>query len=518
MAPFQRIKISLLGFHLATALFAASNNLAAWSRAVTGNESVNVVVKMGQPLNLADLKGLSDEPRHRSLQIAKALEIHLKKELEKQAPWLKQGAAEGVEEMTPLWLVGAVRVRAKPSAIEKLLIVKGSSSMAIEKAKPIHHSFDSYATLHSTEPTERIEPEEIGWGVRKIGAPEAWKLGAEGEGVTVAVLDSGINVNHPDLQGNIWTNPGETGLDADGNDRATNGVDDDQNGYVDDVYGWNFEENSSDISDYLGHGTQAAGIIAGQGSGGTHTGVAPKAKVMTLRSCCMLGGEVAESAIWEAVQYAMKQGAQVLSMSVSLKHWGKPNYVFWRRASEVLNAAKIIHVNSAGNRGHGNEPYNIGAPGSNPPAWLHPLQSTTESPLSSMITVGAVDFEDHLRSYSSVGPVTWEDVTEYQDFPYNKGQKKGLIKPDLCAPSETPSLSMDGVNYTLSFGGTSSSTPHVAGAVALLLSANPKLTVAQVTESLQMSAVPVGGEFTNRCGAGRLNVLAAIEYVRRGFK
>lgn len=518
MKPFRPVQVSLVGFHLAASLFAVTSNFSAWSRAVTGNDPVSVVVRMGRPLNLAQLKGLSDESHQRSLEIAKALETHLEGELEKQAPWLKSGASEGVEEITPLWLVGAVRVRAKPSAIEKLLIVKGASSMTIERAKPIHHSFDSYVTFHNTESPDRVEPEEIGWGVRKIGAPEAWKLGSEGDGVVVAVLDSGVNVNHPDLKGNIWTNPGETGLDAEGNDRATNGQDDDQNGYVDDVYGWNFEENSADISDYLGHGTQAAGIIAGQGFGGTHTGVAPKAKVMTLRSCCMLGGEVAESAIWEAIQYAMKQGARVLSMSVSLKHWGKPNYLFWRRASEVLNTAGIVHVNSAGNRGHGNEPYNIGAPGSNPPAWLHHLQASTGSSLSSMITVGAVDFEDHLRPYSSVGPVTWENVEEYKDFPYDKGQKRGLIKPDLCAPSETPSLSMDGINYTLSFGGTSSSTPHVAGAVALLLSQNPKLTVAQVTESLQMSAVPIDGEFTNRCGAGRLNVLGAIEYVRRSFK
>lgn len=518
MKRLEAIQRSLLFFHAALSVFAVSPNLAVWTEVVTRNEPVSVLVKMGRPLNLSQLQGLSPEPLKRSLEIAKALESHLENEVEKEAPWIKKGPSEGIESVTPLWLVGAVRVRAKPEAIEKLLIVKGASSMSLEKSKPIHALFDNEVTLRSPDPTERIEPEDIGWGVRKIGAPETWKQGVEGKGVIVAVLDSGINVNHPDLAGNIWKNEGETGTDSDGNDKSTNGVDDDKNGFVDDVYGWNFEENSSDISDYLGHGTQAAGIIAGQGAGGTHTGVAPKAKVMALRSCCLLGGEVAESAIWESIQYAMKQGARVLSMSVSMKHWGKPNYLHWRRASEVLNTAGIVHVNSAGNRGHGNEPFNIGAPGSNPPAWLHPLQSQEGQALSSMITVGAVDYEDHLRQYSSIGPVTWEHVPGYEDFPYNKGERKGLIKPDLCAPSETPSLSMDGENYTLSFGGTSSSTPHVAGAVALLLSENPKLTVAQITESLQMSAVPVDGEFTNRCGAGRLNVQAALDYVRNRFK
>ena len=492
-------------------------NLRAWGPAITGTESVSVLVKLEGPLDLSQVPVKSLSPATRVETITEALEKHLQKQVDEQAAWLKVGSAEGVEEVTPLWLVGALRVRARPAAIEKLLITHGISALSLEKAKPIHRLFDSETESSELGTPTHSGPEQIGWGVKKIKAPEAWGLGSQGEGVVVAVLDSGVNVHHPDLAGNIWTNAGEQGMDSEGNDRSSNGVDDDQNGYVDDVYGWNFEENSSDVSDYLGHGTQSAGIIAGQGKNGTQTGVAPKAKIMTLRSCCLLGGEVAESAIWEAVQYALKKGARVLSMSVSMKHWGKPNYSHWRRASEVLNLAGVIHVNSAGNRGKGNEPYNIGAPGSNPPAWLHPLQAQASSKLSSMITVGAVDFEDQLRPYSSVGPVTWEQVPEYQDFPYEKGQKKGLIKPDLCAPSETPSLAMDGKNYTLAFGGTSSATPHVAGAVAVLLSAEPELSVAQITESLQMTAVPVAGEFTNRCGAGRVDVLAALEYVRRHF-
>ena len=507
--------LGLLGVGLAQA---SPKDLEVWGPALTGTDPVTVLVKMENRFDLASLKDLDADSLSRSNEIARVLEDHLKTTMAQEAPWLKDGKPEGVEEVTPLWLVGAVKVRVKPGALEKLLITKGTKSISLERAKPIHRLFDEVSSSKSSPELENPFSEEMGWGVRKVGAPEVWKTGVEGEGVVVAVLDSGINVNHPDLEGNVWKNTGEIGRDADGGDKSSNGVDDDKNGYVDDVYGWNFEENSSDISDYLGHGTQAAGIIAGQGKKGFKTGVAPKAKVMALRSCCLLGGEVAESAIWEAIQYAMKNGARVLSMSVSMKHWGNPNYSQWRRASEVLKSAGIIHVNSAGNRGKGNEPYNIGAPGSNPPAWLHPAQSQNGTGVSSMITVGAVNFEDQLRNYSSVGPVTWEGVSDYQDFPFEKGQKKGLMKPDLCAPSETPSLSFDGENYTLSFGGTSSATPHVAGAVALLLSAEPKLTVAQITESLFMTAHPIGGEFTNQCGAGRLDVDAALDYVRKQFK
>lgn len=501
-------------------VFSEPGALESLAPALASQEPVTVLVKMENRFDLSSLQGLSSERGRRSQQIVEALETHLKTAVEEETPWIKGGEKEGIEEVTPLWLVSALKVRVKPAALEKLIIVKGTRSISLEKAKPIYRLYDDYVSV-SSKPTENISllNEEIGWGVRKVGAPEVWGTGVEGQGVIVAVLDSGVNVNHPDLEGNIWKNPGEIGQDEQGNDRSTNGIDDDQNGYTDDVYGWNFEQNSADISDYMGHGTQSAGIIAGQGKNGFKTGIAPKAKIMTLRSCCMLGGEVAESAIWEATQYAMKQGAQVISMSVSMKHWGKPNYLQWRRASEVLNTAGIVHVNSAGNRGKGNEPYNIGAPGSNPPAWIHPLQTdSSNGGVSSMITVGAVDFEDHIRNYSSTGPVTWEEISGYGDFPFEKGKRKGLMKPEICAPSETPSLSMDGTNYTLSFGGTSSATPHVAGAIALLLSQNPHLTVAQVTEAIQMSAVNVGEEFTNQCGSGRLDVQAAVNYVKEHFK
>lgn len=494
---------------------AFANPLATWGENLSSPGSKTVLVKMSPALDLSGLEKESLSGSKNIQKLAERLETYLMDQLKAETPWVLDSQSPDIDEVTPLWLVGAVRIRGKASAVEKLLLVKGASHLTLERAKPVQGFMDEVRLSTKIEDLNNLEQGSTAWGVRKVGAPEAWENGAKGQGIVVAVLDSGVNVQHPDLQGNIWRNKGEQGLDENGNDRSTNGIDDDKNGYVDDVFGWNFEENNNDVSDFVGHGTQAAGVIAGKGTLGVQTGVAPQAQVMALRSCCQLGGEIAESAIWEAIQYAMKQGARVVSMSVSMKHWGKPNYVQWRRASEVLNFAGVVHVNSAGNRGQGNEPYNIGAPGSNPPAWLHPLQPQTGEGLSSMITVGAVDFEDHIRNYSSQGPVTWEQVQGYHDFPVQKG---GLVKPEVCGPSEVPSLSLDGKNYTLSFGGTSSATPHVAGAVALLLSDNSQLSVAQITESLQMTATPVEGEFTNRCGAGRINIEAALEYSRKNFK
>jgi serine protease AprX len=134
-----------------------------------------------------------------------------------------------------------------------------------------------------------------------------------------------------------------------------------------------------------------------------------------------------------------------------------------------------------------------------------------------MITIGATGEDDKIREYSSTGPVTWEAINEYKDFPYDGGAKTGLVRPDVCGPSEVPSTSMTGSGYTQGFGGTSSATPHIAGVAALVLQAKPNLSPAQMTEVLQMSAVKVENEFNNKCGAGRVDVQAAIDYARSKF-
>ena len=134
-----------------------------------------------------------------------------------------------------------------------------------------------------------------------------------------------------------------------------------------------------------------------------------------------------------------------------------------------------------------------------------------------MITVGATDENDVPRYYSSVGPITWESIIGFLDYAYSGGTKQGLIKPDVCGPSEVPSTSMDGMSYTASFGGTSSATPHIGGVMALLLSAKPDLTPVQAIQALQYTASSVESTFNNKCGAGRVDAAAALEYVLKHF-
>ncbi len=147
----------------------------------------------------------------------------------------------------------------------------------------------------------------IWWHVTYVHAPECWDLGYDGDDVVVGVIDTGIDRNHSDIASHMWLNPGELGW---------NQIDDDQNGYVDDTWGWNFEQNNNNptYSTAFGgnHGTNCAGIVAGDGAAGTVTGVAPDALLMSLRV-----NTWAQNI--EAIQYAIDNGADVISMSRSEK-------------------------------------------------------------------------------------------------------------------------------------------------------------------------------------------------------
>lgn len=457
-----------------------------------------------------DLTHLKSAPlSERSKIVIDALESNLTKHSKKLMALINSGLIKGVTGVTPLWIINSIRVRAKASAIRKLIATNEATRITLDSPQELD-------SLDYVGNTPKSHSETVAWGVAKIDAPKVWKLGFMGQGVTVALIDSGINKNHPDLSQNIWKNPGETGVDETGKNKETNAIDDDTNGYIDDVMGWNFIDDNNDLSDSLNHGSQAAGIIAGNGTKGIKTGVAPQSKLMVLKSCCTSDTDLFESDTWEAMQYAIKNGAKIISMSLTLKPHSHPSYAKWRQASEVLLLAGIIHINSSGNTGDGMEPNNLGAPATNPPPWKHPLQVSLTGQ-SSTLTVGATNEDDEVQKFSSSGPVTWEGIEGYLDFPYSSGDKRGLIKPDICAPSGVPSTQADSNDYGGGFGGTSSATPHVAGVAALLLSAIPKLTPEELTEIIQMSAVRVQSPFNNKCGAGRVDAGAAIKYAISRF-
>jgi len=335
------------------------------------------------------------------------------------------------------------------------------------------------------------------WSVTKINAPLVWQQGIRGEGVLVAVIDSGVNYHHPDLSGRMWTKAEFP------------------------LHGYDFGNDDNDPIDDRGHGTCCAGIVAGAGVMGKGTGVAPAATVMAVRV------DGAETQFWRGMQFAIDQGAHVISMSMSWKYPSRPNYPGWRRVCETIHAAGILHANSIGNQGDDlvtfPVPYNIATPGNCPPPRLHPAQHPVGG-ISSAISCGATDSADQLASYSGRGPAAWETAPD-TDYPYNGGADPGLIKPDICAPGPgTESCSHlfrtgGSAKPYVSFGGTSSATPHVAGCLCLIASAclakGTPIVPARVQEAIESTARRVVGQTADKelhFGAGRIDVYAAHRF------
>lgn len=348
----------------------------------------------------------------------------------------------------------------------------------------------------------------------KAGAPRAWELGFDGSDVLLLHIDDGAANTHPDLANRMWANPGEI---------PGNGVDDDNNGYVDDVWGWDFVDQDDRPYD-VGHGTHVAGILVGDGSQtGEVTGVAPGATLVAAR----IGGE---GALLESYQYAITIGADAVSSSHTLKLDNDPTYMLFRTAMEVELAAGIVRANSIGNQGSQafgpvfTIPWNIATPGNCPGPWIHPQQ--VQGGLGSVIAVAGVFTEgDILYTLSGQGPAAWEDVAwtkpsynepqdmEQWDYLWFFNQLPGLLKPDLA--SYTGVKTLGGSNsYVTGFSGTSAATPHVGGALAVLLDANPNLLPRQTSQVLQETAWDLGeAGKDNRYGAGRMDLETAVRRV-----
>ncbi|MGJ3248146.1 MAG: S8 family peptidase [Elainellaceae cyanobacterium] len=274
-----------------------------------------------------------------------------------------------------------------------------------------------------------------------VKAPEVWAQSITGRGVTIAVIDSGVDIFHPNLSSNAWRNAYEI---------AGDGVDNDRNGYIDDIYGWNFGAQNNNILDTNGHGTHVAGTIA---ANGLHTtGVAPHAKIMALKlgDADSQGRFINAGNLAEAIRYAVDNGAQVINMSLG---WSDSNEL----ASALAYAAShnVITVSAAGNQGEA-------SPGT-------PAYYSTHYGLS----VGAIDYSGRIANFSNRAGSDW--------------RMQHLVAPGVDIYSTLP-----GDRYGLK-NGTSMAAPHVSGVVALMLSANLYLTHAQVRSILTNSATYLGG-------------------------
>lgn len=322
----------------------------------------------------------------------------------------------------------------------------------------------------------------------QVNAPQVWAQGNEGQGVVVAVIDSGVNYNHADIADHLW----------DGGEEFPH-------------HGYDFINMDDDPMDDLGHGTHCAGIVCGDGTAGLRTGVAPEATLMCIKSSDNEGHATPVSIVM-GMEWAVEHGCDLISMSMGLAQAEVSVRELLRHTCEALLGAGIVGVFPAGNE-HTLQhlcpiPYNVRVPGSCPPPYLDPDQMVNSGGLSCTICVGSVDENDTVASSSSEGPVTWQD-TEFGDYAYDPGM--GLIRPDVCAPGVIIwSLDYQHLNDYDFMSGTSQATPCVAGIVALMLHENPELTPADICRILEETAVRLTPTKSNRTGVGRVDALAAV--------
>lgn len=341
------------------------------------------------------------------------------------------------------------------------------------------------------KPTSANETREITPNILKVNADKVWELGFTGQGIVVSVIDAGVNYNHLDLADHLW----------DGGEAFPH-------------HGYDVRNDDDDPMDDMGHGTHCAGTVAGDGTAGSQTGVAPDAQIMCIKSVNAdgTGGAVK---LAEGMEWSVEHGCDIISMSMGLVHPSVTERELFRRTCVSILDAGVSSFICAGNEGFALDQYpipqNVRIPGSCPPPYLDPDQMANPGELSSAIVVGSVDDNDQASFFTANGPCTWQD-TEFGDYAYDPGI--GLIRPDVCAPGE----SIKSLDYLSNSGyksmtGTSQATPCVAGIAALMLSKNPELSPADICRILEETSVKLTPTKSNLTGVGRVDALAAIEAV-----
>lgn len=355
--------------------------------------------------------------------------------------------------------------------------VKIPSGLSVEKAIEVYKklqgvvavqpNFYYYLDLTPNDPDFALSSM---YGLQKIAAPTAWDLSTGSSDVVVADIDTGMRYTHADLAANVWTNPGEINM---------NGVDDDNNGFIDDYYGWDFRFNDADPIDENGHGTHTAGTIGAVGNNMIGVvGVNWTVRLMTIKIYSAGGADSTSAMLIAAYQYVTMMKNRGINIRVTNNSYGScPEACGYdqatRDALDALGEAGVLNVFAAGNSGINND-------------------ITPHYPSSYT-----------LPTILSVGGSTSTDSRIY-NF--------GAVSVDLAAPaSGIRSTTWTSNTSYGNLSGTSMATPHVAGAAALLAAHNPSLSAASLKASL-MNTVDQLPAFTgfNKTG-GRLNVGRALQ-------
>ncbi len=307
------------------------------------------------------------------------------------------------------------------------------------------------------------------WGLQTIGAPDAWDVTTGSSDIVVAVFDTGLQYLHEDIRENAWRNPNEI---------AGNQIDDDNNGYIDDIHGVDFVEDDADPLDDDGHGSHVSGIIGARGNNAAGVaGVNWDISIMALRITSVDDFATTDK-ILDALQYVVDMKSRGINIVAVNNSWGGPN------SSQILHDAftaladvGIVIVCAAGNQGQNSD--------------LFP-EFPANYDVDGLLSVAASTRGDRLAGFSNFG----------------------LHNVDLAAPGTT-TLSLHKDNDSLNFlQGTSMAAPHVTGAAALLFASDPTLSPTALA-SLLVGGVEQSAEFLDIVGSGgRLSLTAPLEVVK----
>ena len=385
--------------------------------------------------------------------------------------------------------LGSRRLRVLP--VRGLELVRLPAGQGVESAEAAFERTDAvvYAEPNYVYPLASTVPNDprflLQWGLHNSGqtvngvtgradadidAPEAWDVARGNAAVTVAVVDTGVADDHPDLIPNLWRNPQESG-----GGRETNRTDDDGNGYVDDVLGWDFVDGDNSPRDSFGHGTFVAGIAGATGNNASGvTGVSWRLALMTLRAGPSATLDVASAAAGFA--YAAGKGARAVNAS-----FGGP--IHSQALLDAINAfPQVLFVTAAGNGG---------GDGIGDDNDLRPTYPCSY-PAPNVLCVTATDQEDALAGFSNYGATT----------------------VDLGAPGVNILTTQTGGGDRV-VSGTSMATPFVTGAAALLWAASPGASAATVKEALLQSVDATPSLSGRTVTGGRLNVDRALRLLPR---
>ena len=359
-------------------------------------------------------------------------------------------ASQGVAVVDEIPQIGVQILSVPPGEVE-VKIAAFRADPRVEYAEP------DYIALPAYEPNDPYYSNSTQWGPRKIFAPQAWDLSKGDSSVVIAVIDWGVDLQHPDLQGKIWTNAGET---------PNNGIDDDGNGYIDDVYGWDFANGDNDPQDDYGHGSHVGGIAAAATDNGVGiAGVAFNSSIMAVKVGDGSTGTAQYSRIAMGIYYAADNGAKVISLSLG-------GYAYSGFLEAVVNYAwdaGYVLVGAAGNNNRSDPFY--------PAAY------------DNVIGVSATDQNDAKASWS------------------NYGSYISVAAPGVSIYSTY----WNGSSTYAYMSGTSMSAPHVAGLAGLLFAQDGNRSNATVRSLIESTADDLGDAgWDQYYGYGRINAYRAL--------